>query len=114
MHQTQIAPVHVSRANLILELVTDLVGLGAQHQAGSVAVEAMDDTGAVIPLDMGKVIAAIAVNQRIAQSAGGMILRRMADKACLLVEHQQILIFVNDIERDILRHYVRQYSFRQI
>ena len=74
---------------------------GDHDQPARVAVEAMDDPG---PLDAGDPAPgrAVAVRQeRVDQRPAGVPRRRVDDEAGRLVEDQQVVVLVDDLERDI-------------
>ena len=77
------------------------IGLGDDHQAGGVLVEAVDDAWSFDAADAGQAGAAMR-DQRIDQSAGGMTRGRMNDKPLRLVDHDDRVVLVDDVERDRL------------
>ena len=74
---------------------------GDHQQAARVAVEAVDDPR---PLDAGDPTPGRAVavgQQRVDQRAAGMARRRMDDQPGRLVDDQQVVVLVDDAERDL-------------
>ena len=79
----------------------DRLGLGDDHQAGRVFVQAMDDAGAGLAADAGEGGAAMGdegVDEGAVRVAGG----GMDDETGRLVEDQQMAVFVEDGEGDCL------------
>ncbi|MNN50120.1 hypothetical protein D3C81_1646930 [compost metagenome] len=72
--------------------------LGHHHQAGGVLVEAVDDAAARHAGQLGGM-----VQQGVEQGAVGMPGGRMHDQPRRLVQHQDLLVFVDDVQLDILR-----------
>ena len=76
-----------------------LQGLGHHHESGGVLVQAMDDAGTRHAVQRGYV-----VQQGIEQGAVGMAGGRMHHQPGGLVEHQQVIVFVDDVQLDVLGH----------
>ena len=76
-----------------------LESLGHHHQAGGVLVQAMHDTGTRNVDQIG-----YAVQQCIEQGTVLMAGRRMHHQPRRLVQHQDLLILVDDVQIDVLRH----------
>ena len=94
----------VDAADRALLQLVDQVGLGLQglghhHQAGGVFVQAMHDTGTRHVDDVRHV-----VQQGIEQGAVGMARRRVDHQPGRLVDHQDLVVFVDDIQLDVLGH----------
>ena len=83
------------------ERAVGLVGLGHHHQAGGVLVEPVHDAGPLDAADAAEAVAAMGdqrIDQRALRVAGG----RMHHQACRLVDHDERVVLVDDIERDVL------------
>ena len=70
--------------------------------AGGVLVEAVDDARAFDPADAGKLAFAV-VEQGVDQRAVGITRGGVDDDAGFLVEDDQVLVFEQDAQRDVLR-----------
>ena len=93
-----------------------LVALGHEHDAGGVAVEAVQDPRPPVAVDRAPLLAVMhqAVHQRPRPPAAG----GMDHQVRLLVQRQEMLVLVNDVQRDRLgdeltdrlrrRHHVHQ------
>ena len=68
------------------------------HQSAGVLVQAMDDTGARHPVEFGRV-----VEQGVLKRPGPIASPRMDDESGRLVDHDQVIVLEDDVERDILR-----------
>ncbi len=79
-----------------------LIGLCDHQQAGRIAIDAVDDTGALDAANAGQLSLAM-VEQGIDERAVWMPRRRMDHQASRFVDDDQMLIFENDIQRNILR-----------
>ena len=77
------------------------VVLGDHHQPGRVLVEPVHDAGPAHPADAGQAGAAMG-DQRVDQRAGLVAGRRMHHEALRLVDDDDVVVLVDDIERDIL------------
>ena len=89
------------------------VGLGDDQKAGRVLVEPVDDARPPDPADAGEARAAMA-DQRIDQGAIGMARRRMDDEPGRLVDHDQMLVLVDDIKRHVLAEERRFLRLRRL
>ena len=72
------------------------------EQAGGVLVDAVDDAGAQLTVDTGQAALTVVeqgVDQRTTPMAGG----RMDHQSLGLVDHDQIVVLVGHIQRDVLR-----------
>ena len=72
------------------------------HQAGGVFVEPVHDAGTPHAADAGQALPAMG-DQRIDQRAGPMAGRRMDHKAAGLIDDDDIVVLIDDIERDRFR-----------
>jgi 4-hydroxy-3-methylbut-2-en-1-yl diphosphate synthase IspG/GcpE len=79
-----------------------LFRLGGDHHPGRIAVQSMHNTRALDAADPLQAIAAMK-QQGIDQRAIGRTGSRMNHHAHRLVDHDQLVVLVEDIERDILR-----------
>jgi len=70
--------------------------------AGGVLVEAVDDAGALDPADAGELAFAM-VQQGVDESAVGVAGRGVDDDAVFLMEDEDVFVFVEDIQRNVLR-----------
>ena len=77
-----------------------LIGLGHHHQPAGVLVEAVHDAGPLDAADAGQAVAAMR-DQRVDQRALGVAGGGMHDQAGRLVDHDERVVLVNNIERDI-------------
>ncbi len=83
------------------------VGLGDDHQAGGVLVEPVHDARPLHAADAGQAVAAMGdqrVDQRARPVAGG----RMHDEAARLVDDDEVVVLVDDGERDGLAFGLRR------
>ena len=101
MYQTKILTIHIAATDLILKDITHFVILRAEHEPARVAVQTMHDTRTIIALNVSEILASIVMNERIGERSSWMSRRRMADESWLLVDHEQIVIFVVDLKRNI-------------
>ncbi len=76
-----------------------LQGLGHHHQTGGVLVQAVDDACARHIDDVRHV-----VQQGIEQGAIGMACRRVDHQPGRLVDHQDLVVFIDDVQLDVLSH----------
>jgi hypothetical protein len=76
------------------------LALGHDQGTGGVLIEPVDDPGPFGASYSGQVVAV--AEQRIHESARTMPARRVDDQPRLLVDHQQVAIFVEHVERDRL------------
>ena len=98
-HNAFVDPADRARLQLSNQLGVRLQRLGHHHQAGGVLVQTMHDTGARHIDDVRHM-----VQQGIEQGAIGMPGSRVHHQPSRLVDHQQVIVLVNDVQRDILRH----------
>ena len=75
------------------------VVLRDHHQAGGVLVEAVHDAGPPLAADAGETVAAMG-DQRIDQSAGRVSGGGMHDQPFGLVDHDDVGVLVNHVERN--------------
>ena len=87
---------------MILQLagqhIVGKIVLGNSQKSGSILVDAMHDSGAQFAVDTGKVIAH-GMEQTVDQRIVLMSRRRMHHQTLGLVDHQNILILVDDVQR---------------
>ncbi len=88
-----------ARLQLLDQAGLRLQGLGHDHQAGGVLVQAMNDAGA---RDVDQI--RYVMQQRIEQCAVGVARSGVHDQPGGLVDHQNLIILVNDLERYVLRY----------
>ena len=89
------------------------VGLGDDHDAAGVLVEAVDDARPLDAADAGKAGAAM-VDQRVDQRAGPVAGAGMDDEAGRLVDDDQVVVLVEDVERDRLALRLGRLRLRQV
>lgn len=77
------------------------IGLGNDEKAGGVLVDAVDDARAGDTADARKLAAAM-VEQGIDQSSVGIACSGMDDEPGGLVDHDQVLVLVDDVEWQVL------------
>ena len=83
------------------------------QQAAGVLVDAVDDAGADLAANAGK--AALTVPQQgVYQCAVRVAGGRMDHHALGFVDHQQVLILIHDVQRDVLRHRFNGFCIRDL
>lgn len=95
-HDALIDAADLAGLHLLNQLGLRLQGLGHHHQARGVLVQAMNDTGTRHVDDVWHV-----VQQRIEQGTAGMAGGRVHNQARRLVDHQDVVVFVDDIQLDV-------------
>ncbi len=95
-HDALVDTADLAGLHLLDQLGLRLQGLGHHHQAGGVLVQAVNDTGARHVDDVWHV-----VQQRIEQRTAGMPGGRVHDQPGRLVDHHDMVVFVDDIQFDI-------------
>lgn len=105
-NQGQVNLLDRSGLELLLQLAQRGRGPSDNHQPGGIPVQPVDDAGpvgcaGVILHQAGQI--RVAGQQGIDQGAAGMPLRRVNDHPGRLVDDDQIVIFVNNVERRRLR-----------
>ena len=103
----QIAAVDAVPGELGREPLMGAVGLGRDDQAGGILVDAVDDAGPGDAADPRQAAAAM-VEQGVDQRAVEIARRRVDDEPGGLVDHDQMLVLVDDGERDVLRLVMRR------
>ncbi len=88
-------------------------GLGDDQQARRVLVEPMHNAGPAHSPDSRKVVTAMG-DERVDKRAGPVAGSRMDDEACRLVDHDQIRILVDDLERNGFRRWCRVFGRRHV
>ncbi len=73
-----------------------LQGLGHHHQTGGVLVQAVDDTGTRDVDDVWHMM-----QQCVEQGAAGVAGSRMDDKPGRLVDHHDLVVFIDDVQLDV-------------
>lgn len=88
-----------------------LCGFCRDHDAAGILVEPVDDTG---PPDAADTLQAVATmeDQRVDQRTGQVSRRRMHHHAGRFVDHDQMVVFKNDVKRDVLAMRYRVYRCR--
>ena len=76
-----------------------LLLLGDEDDAAGVAVEAMDDAGAVVAVDAAELVEVEA--QGVDQRAGPVALGRMNHHVGRLVDGREVFVLVEDLQRDV-------------
>jgi len=95
-HDALVDAADLARLHLLDQPGLRLQGLGHYHQAGGVLVQAVDDTGARYVDDVRHV-----VQQCIEQCPAGMPGGRVHNQPGRLVDHHDMVVFVDDIQLDI-------------
>src|SRR6185437_4302403 len=102
----EIAALERAGATMVGELLGEsamrLIGLGDDHQPARILVEAMHDAGPRHPADAREALAAMG-DQRIDESSLPVAGAGVHDEAGRLVDHDQRVVLVEDVERDLLR-----------
>ncbi len=111
-HRATLAEAHAHRGEAVahLRVVGELrrqrlvrgVGLGHHHQPGGVLVEPVHDARPLDAADAGQAGAAVG-DQRIDQRAGFVAGGRMHDETFRFVDDDDVVVLVDDVERDVLR-----------
>ncbi len=94
------------------ERAVGAVGLGHHHQPGGVLVEPVHDAGPLDAADAGEAVAAMG-DQRIDQRAGGVAGGRVHHEARRLVDDDELVVLVDDVERDRFALRLRRLRRRQ-
>ena len=90
-----------------------LVVLGDHHQACRVLVEPVHDARPADAADAGKAGAAMG-NQRVDQRAALVAGGRMHDQPFWLVDDDDVVVLIDNVERDILAHRLRRNGFGNV
>ena len=98
----KVFPPNCTAPKLVRERAVRQVVLGNEHQAGGVAIQAVNDPGTQHAADPGQI--ADSVQQCMHESAGGMSGGRMYHETGWLVDHQEVPILENDLQRNSFRH----------
>ncbi len=98
-HDALVDPADRAALQLLDQLGLRLQGLGHHHQAGGVLVQAVDNARARHVDDIRHM-----VQQRIEQGATGMPGSRVHDQAGRLVDHHDLVVFVDDVQLDVFGH----------
>ena len=77
------------------------VVFGNHKHAGSILVQTMDDTGTDLPIDAAEI--GNAVQKRVDQRAVRRAARGMGNHALRLVHNDDVIVFIYNVDRDILR-----------
>ena len=77
--------------------------LNRHHNAGSILIDAVNDTGSDNAVDIGKIALAVS-EQRIDQSLIMMTRAGMNYHALRLIDNDEIIILIKNIKRDILSY----------
>ncbi len=97
---------HVTPRDRMLEELTGQAGvgplvLGHHQQTGGVLVDAVHQTGTHVPLlKQGKILQM--PRERIDERTAVVAVSRMHDQSGRLVEHDEVVVLMNDVERNIL------------
>ena len=78
------------------------VGFRDDQTAGSIFIEAVNNTGTLHSADAGELAFAM-MEQGVDQSAVGISGGGMDDHSVLFVEHDEVLVFENDVQGNVLR-----------
>ena len=88
-----------------------LIGLGDDHQAGCFLVEPVDYARAPHAANARQTIAAMG-NEGVDQCAGPIACCRVNNEACRFVDDDQLIVFINHVQRNILRTRNRIFRLR--
>ena len=103
--ERQISPFQTALPAMVGEGVSKIaVGLVVfcdDHDAGCVLVEAVDNARPFDPANAGEGVAAM-MDERVDQRAGPIAIAGMHDKSGRLVDDDHVLVFKQDVERDVL------------
>ena len=97
---------------LLRETLMRGIGFGDDEQARGVLVQSMHDAGPLDAANAGKTASAMG-DERINERPGSMSGRRMHDEPRRLIYHDQIIVFIDDGERNVLAPNVRFFGRRQ-
>lgn len=103
---------HFAAFELAADFLMNLIVFGNQNYTGRIAIQTMYDAGSMTAGDIAERIEVKL--QRTRQRALGVASPRMHDHIRLLVDHDDCVIFVQDIQRQILRDDVRFLGVRQL
>lgn len=95
-HDALVDPADRTALQLLDQLGLRLQGLGHDHQAGGVFVQAMDNASARYVDDIRHM-----VQQGVEQCATGMPGSRVHDQPGRLVDHHDLVVFVDDVQLDV-------------
>ena len=101
-HQRQIAPFQTVDGELSGQAVVRGVVFGDHHQPAGVLVQPVYDAGARDAADSRQGIPAMR-QKRVHQSVVAVARRGVDDHARRFVQNQQIVVFVHDVQRNVLR-----------
>mgnify|MGYP004333525837 CR=1 FL=1 len=87
------------------------IGFGRHHNAARVFVEPMDNTRALFPSYTGQRVAAMG-DQRVDERCLTIARGRMHDHAGGLVQHDDLVVFMQNIQRDVFTANGRFYGRR--
>src|SRR5205085_11168627 len=110
IHRREVELGEIARAEGIAEPCVGEIMLGHDHAAAGFPVEAMNDAGAEFATDAAEVFAM--EKERVDQGAIRVACRRMHYHAVSLVEHDEVLILEEDVEREVLRDDLGGLGFR--
>ena len=106
VNERNIATVERARADKILKRALGVVVFCREHKARGITIQAMHDAGSVLTLHGTKMIDTAVVDQSVCKSAALVAMGGMTHQAALLGEHDKVVVFVADIERNGLGNHV--------
>ena len=109
MHRAGAAVIGELRGQRLMRLVV----LGDHHQAGRVLVEPVHDARPADAADAGKARAAMG-DQRVDQRAALVARGRMHDQPLRLVDDDDVVVLIDNVERDILALRLRRHRFGDV
>ncbi len=116
-YECHVAAPHRAGAAVVGELLGQrfvrAVVLRRHHQPGRVLVEPVHDARALDAADPGKACPAMG-DQRVDQRAGLVACGGMHHEAARLVDDDDVVIFIDDIERDIFADWLGRDRFRHV
>ena len=113
--EREVASIHRFVAYGVHEGLAAFIGLGCEHEAGRVVIEAMHDPQPVVlPLHVAEVGCAAMKDQSVHQRAVAMVDRRVAHQTSLFGKDNQILVLVADVQVDRLSGNARRRIVRDL
>ena len=101
MHERIVQAVHPLVGQLPAQFDMRQIVFGNDQQPGRIFVDAMHDARTQDPVDAGKILAV--EQQRIDERIALIAVGRMHDHSSGLVDHDHIVVFITNVERNVLR-----------
>ena len=96
---------------LLAQTAVSFIIFGNDQQTASVFVNTVDDARTFYTADAGKAVPTM-VKQGINQSSAMRSGRRMYSHSCRFVDNQQVIVFINNVQRNIFRLRISVNRFR--